>query len=104
MTSPLHTIEGLTVTEAEVVHDYVQLAFGDEIGISIYNEMEVSPKSTRFEALAGKTVTAVTEREEAIEIKFLDGTLLTIDMHRQAYRGPEALELNRRGYPPVIWN
>jgi hypothetical protein len=86
------------------LHGYVQLHFGDEIGISIYNEMEVSPQSTRVAGLVGKTVTAVTERENAIEIRFLGGPRITIDMHRQAYRGPEALELNHHGHPPVIWN
>ncbi len=104
MNAPLHIIEGLTVTEAEAVHDYVQLAFGREIGISIYNEMDISPKSVGVGALIGKLVLAVTERADAIEIKFADGTLLKIDLHPQAYRGPEALQLNRAGYPPVIWN
>lgn len=92
------------VTEAEVVHDYVQLAFGDEIGISIYNEMEISPFSIRVDALIGKVVASVLELDNSIKIQFVDETQITIDMHRQAYRGPEALELYRQGLPVVVWN
>jgi len=104
MTSPLHNLEGLTVTKVVEIHDYVQLHFGDEIGLSIYNEMQTSPRSTGVAKFVGKTVTAVNESDDMIEIRFLDGSKVIVDMHRQAYRGPEALELNRRGQPPVIWN
>lgn len=104
MTSPLHKLEGLTITEVLEIQDYIQLHFGDDIGISIYNEMEISPRTLTVSKLVGKTVTAVTEREEAIEIKLLDGSQIIVDMHRQAYRGPEALEMNQHGHPPVIWN
>lgn len=104
MILPLRALEGLKVTKVAELHGYVQLHFGAEIGISIYNEIEVSPQSTLVAELTGKTVISVAERENAIEIKFLDKTQLTINMHREAYRGPEALELNRHGHPPVIWN
>jgi len=104
MKSPLHILEGLTVTNSVKVHDYVQLRFGDEIGLSIYNEIEFTPPSTVIAGLAGKRVSVVTERENAIEIRFLDGCRISIDMHREAFCGPEALQLNRRGHPPVIWN
>jgi hypothetical protein len=104
MESQLRALEGLTVTNIVELHGYVQLHFGERVGLSIYNEIEISPESIRVDGLVGKTVTTVTERENAIEIRFLDGTQITIDMHRQAYRGPEALQLNRQGLPPVIWN
>ena len=104
MNSPIRIIEGLTVTRSNTVYDYVQLSFGKEIGISIYNEINISLESISVAVLVGRVVTTVTDHENAIEIKFFDGTQLTIDMHRQAYRGPEALELHRYGHPPVIWN
>lgn len=103
MTTPLHALEGLKVTKAAIVHDYVQLAFGDEIGISIYNKLELSPDA-RLEDLISKIVLRVEESPNSIEIRFLDGAILAIDLHRQAYRGPEALELNRAGHPPIVWN
>ena len=102
MAHPIQILKGLKVTEAEIVHDYVQLAFGDEIGISIYNEIKISPKMP-FEGLVSKTVESVEESDNAIDMNFLDGTKLTIDMRPPAYRGPEAMELNRVGFPTVIW-
>ena len=104
MTSALHDLEGLTVTKVREIHGYVQLHFGNEVGISIYNEMKVSPDSTAIAMLVGKTVAAIDEKDRMIEIAFLDGSRITVDMHRQAYRGPEALQLNRVGQPPVIWD
>ncbi|MGA8549700.1 MAG: hypothetical protein WB678_05650 [Stellaceae bacterium] len=104
MTSPLHYLEGQTITKIIELDDYIQLHFGNEIGISIYNEIEVRPSSSTLTEFSGKTIAAVIEGGTAIEFRFLDGSEINIDMHLQAYRGPEALELNRRGHPPVIWN
>ena len=86
------------------IHGYVQLSFGDKIGISIYNEISIIPEPVQIDELAGKMVTAVIEDGESIEFEFLDGVQLKIDMREPAYRGPEALQLNRNGLPPVIWN
>jgi hypothetical protein len=97
-------LEGLTVTAAEAVHDYFQLAFGDEIGLSIYNEMTITPPAFPFEQLVGKVVISTTESTDAIEIEFSDGLRVLIDLRSQAYRGPEALQLDRVGFPIVIWN
>lgn len=103
-TSPLTCIEGLIVTEAEEVHDYLQLAFGDQIGLSIYNEVSLTPESMRWEQLVGNTVLSVAEEDSFIELTFLDGVRICIDMRPQAWHGPEALQLNRQGQPTVIWN
>ncbi|MEA2795507.1 MAG: hypothetical protein QOI87_2887 [Bradyrhizobium sp.] len=102
MAAPIQILKGLKVTKVEIVHDYVQLAFGDEIGISVYNEMDISPKIP-LERLVSKTVISVKESVNSIDIDFADGIKLTIDMRPQAYQGPEAIELNRVGFPPVIW-
>ena len=104
MNSPLEMLKGLVVTKADIVHDYVQLAFGESVGLSIYNEMSLAPKSNHIGQLKGKCVKSVSESEESIVITFTDGMCLIVDMHPVAYRGPEALQLNRRGEPPVIWN
>jgi hypothetical protein len=104
MTSPLYALKGLTVTEVVEIHDYVQLHFGDAIGISIYNEIEVSPSAVALTEFIGKTIDAVAEHDAEIEFTFIGGNKIKIRMHPGAYQGPEALELNRRGQPPVIWN
>lgn len=102
--SPLEVLAGHAVTNVVELHDYVQLHFGDDIGILIYNDIAIDPAPVRTDELVGNTVKSVSEHANAIKIRFLDRTVATIDMHRQAYRGPEALGLDRRGYPPVIWN
>jgi hypothetical protein len=102
MAAPIQILKGLKVSDVQIVHDYVQLAFGDEIGVSIYNETQISPKMP-FERLLSKTVESVEESVNSIDMNFIDGTKLTIDMRPQAYRGPEAMELNRVGFPTVIW-
>ena len=102
--SLLHAIQGLVVTKAEVVHDYIQLAFGDEIGLSIYSAITVTPQAIAIDELIGKIVIAVAERADVIRLKFSGEMNIEIDLRPQAYRGPEALQLNRKGLPPVIWN
>ena len=104
MTSPLHNLEGLTVTKVVEIHDYVQLHFGDDVGISIYNEIETHPGSTAIAEFVGRIMSGVVERDNEIEFTFLDGAKIRIDMHPEACRGPEALELHRHGHPTVIWN
>lgn len=104
MDSPLQKLVGLTVTRAEQVHDYAQLAFGGSIGVSIYNEYSLVPKKLDIGQLVGAVVTLIAEDDYAIAFSFLGSQRLVIDMHRQAYRGPEALELNERGFPTVVWN
>ena len=104
MKSALQTLRDMTVTKADVVHDYVQLAFGDSVGLSIYNEISLAPESIPFDQLKGKCVKSVVESEESIALEFTDGTRLAVNLHAVGYRGPEALQLVRRGEPPMIWN
>jgi len=104
MKSPLSDLEGMTVTRVVEIHDYIQLHFGESVGISIFNRLEVSPSSISLWELVDKTIRSVVERDADIELAFRDGGGIKIDMRREAYRGPEALQLDRRGQPPVIWN
>jgi len=104
MRSQLDCLKGLTITKIVEIHDYVQLHFGDGVGVSIYNEIEVRPSSATIPQFVGKTITLTVEKAAAIEFVFRDRSRINVDMHRRAYRGAEALELNRRGHPPVIWN
>jgi hypothetical protein len=104
MASALNTLVGLVVTDVVRMHDYIQIAFGDQIGLSIYNQLCEGTELDLSPSLLGKMVASVVETESFIILKFIDQTQLCIDMRPQAYRGPEALQLNRLGEPPVIWN
>jgi hypothetical protein len=104
MKSLLHILEGLSVTEVKEVHDYIQLLFGKEIGLSIYNDRFLIPRTTKLSDLVGKIITSIAENKDSVSLKFIDGTQLTIDMRDQAYHGPEALQLNYPGMPTIIQN
>jgi len=108
MTSPLHLLAGLTVTEAVVIHDYFQLVFGDLARLSIYNDISFifGPMQglAGIDQFRGKIVTAISDGAESIEFTFLDGAGFKANLRGQACRGPEALELYRPGFPLVVWN
>jgi hypothetical protein len=102
--NPLGCLVGRRVTEAVEIHDYVQLAFGTKVGISIYNDFEISPNQVRFHDLTGLKVTAVQSSADQEAILFEDGVSLRVDIRDEAFEGPEAMQLNRIGCPPVVWN
>ncbi len=98
-------IRGAIVTKVTRIHDYIQIAFGDDMGISIYNPFKLIPDDADLSSLIGKEVMKVEERdEEYIKLYLADDFQLIIDIHRDTYVGPEALQLNRRNKPPIIWN
>jgi hypothetical protein len=101
--SPLDEIVGQTVTDAKRVHDYIQLGFGEKIGLSVYNDIHMLPAGASIDDLTGKMVISVDEKQDSVEIRFLDKTAFIIDMRDQAFHGPEAIQLNRVGQTPVIW-
>jgi hypothetical protein len=104
MESPLNCLVGQMITSAEEVHDYVQIGFGEKIGISIYNKFKTSPASTKIDKFVGKNVASVAVNDDVIEILTTDGSKISIDMTNDAWQGPEALQLDRIGFPTVVWN
>lgn len=104
MESPLLDIEGHCVTNVTLVHDYAQISFGANVGLSIYNEFSVLPECLNIFDLDGKFVVAVMQSKDRITIFFSENIKIEVDMRSCAYNGPEALQLNRQGEPPVIWN
>jgi hypothetical protein len=104
MKSPLDTLIGLWVTKVVKIEGYVQLHFGNEVGLTIYNKISLEPLTADAKELVGNMVTSVRSGMDAIEIRFLAGPQLRIHMRPEAYQGPEAMELNRKDLPAVIWN
>ena len=101
-TPALQSLEGEEVTRATKVHDYIQISFGDDVGISIYNDVIFEP-DVDISVLLGRILEAVSQTEENINFLFSGGVTLHIDLHSQASYGPEVLELNRKGFPSVVW-
>jgi hypothetical protein len=101
-TPVLQTLEGRKVTQAIKVHDYVQIAFGDDVGLSIYNDIILEP-DVDISDLLGRQLESTIQTERRINFRFSGGVLLQIDLHPQASHGPEILELNRKGYPSIVW-
>lgn len=102
-TPTLQNLEGQKVTQAARIHDYVQLAFGSDVGVSIYNDVTLTPDMD-LSLLLGHRLELVSQSDMNIELAFSNGLILKIDLHPQAAHGPEVLELNRKGFPSVVWN
>lgn len=98
---PLRCLVGKIVSQAEALHDYIQLAVGDEIGLSIYNDFRLTVG--RLDDLIGQTVTNVATTAEQAVIQFAR-TSLIVDLRNSAYRGPEAMQLDRIGHDLIVWN
>jgi hypothetical protein len=99
----LETLEGHSITEAIGVEDYIQIAFGDEVGISIYNDFHFDPKID-LSQLVGRTLDHASQNEKCITFRFSDPVILVVDLSSEASHGPEIMEMNRRGEPTVVWN
>lgn len=95
-------LQGLAVTEARTVGDYLRLAFGDRVRLSVFNVFTLMPAGT-VGALVGKIVAVIDEAPTSIAIRFLDGDQIVIDMTPAGYRAPEAIMLHRVGQPMVVW-
>jgi hypothetical protein len=98
----LQSLEDHEVTRATRVHDYVQIAFGDDVGLSIDNDFTVNP-DLDISSLLGRRLKSAAQTEKSIDLVFSGGMLLHIDLQPLAWHGPEALELNRKGFPTVVW-
>lgn len=103
MISQLDVLVGMVVTDALQVHDYVQLLFEQDISLNIYNAWRLC-NGDDLRALHGTTLLKVEEKPETLLFSFSNGKRLDIDLCNDAYNGPEALELNMPGQPPVVWN
>jgi len=95
---------GLTVTQAELVHDYVQIAFGELAALSVYNSFSLTPEEMYFDDLLGASTTSIIETESSITLSFSNHQRLVVDLSPQAYYGPESMLLNYKGFPTIIWN
>jgi hypothetical protein len=64
--APLESLVGMTVTHAEIVHDYIQLTFETDTGVSIFNDWHFVPETEALHDLIGRHVTAVHSSADAV--------------------------------------
>ncbi|SKA36731.1 hypothetical protein SAMN02745126_05830 [Enhydrobacter aerosaccus] len=102
--SHLHELKGRIVSEASTLHDHMQIVFDSDVSLSIDTGVRIVPPSVLVGDLAGRVVDSVEESRDEIKILFIDGVCIEIDMRPQAWRGPEALVLQRKGRPELVWN
>jgi hypothetical protein len=95
-------LQGLAISEARIVDDYLRLAFGERVRLSVFNAFTLTPMAT-VDVLVGKVVAEIEEAPTSIAVRFLDGGEIMIDMSPTGYRGPEAIMLHRVGQPMVVW-
>jgi hypothetical protein len=103
MRSDLNTLEGMVIENVLKIHDYVQILFEKDIVLSIYNEYKLS-YNDNIGFLKGTKLARVEESPNRIILYFSNGISLDINLHDEAYNGPEALELYIPGRPAVVWN
>lgn len=103
MTSPLRNLIGWRVAKTVSVYDYVQLIMLDGAILTICNEFKVGGGND-FDGLVGRKLIDISETVEEVQFCFEHETSLTVNLRPEAYHGPEAMVLHRKGEPIVVWN
>jgi hypothetical protein len=104
MKNSLEELIGLRVAKAELVHDYLHLVVGESAGIRVFNDYVLTGPSKLPSVLIGLMLTQVHQDESEVVLSFEGDIKLVISLLPEAYKGPEAIVLNRDGAPPVVWN
>ncbi len=102
MNGALTEAVGLKVSKFVRVHDYVQLLFGENISITIFNDFMTNVGDMSL--LEGRCLLEVEESAEQLVFYFSEAARLTVDLSDQAYHGPEAVAMHRKGKPTIVWN
>jgi hypothetical protein len=101
----LDVLQDRVVRSAAHVEDYFQLRFELGSALSIYNKMSLAgPVAEDLDAIQGKRLLIAEEYEEAVVLRFDDGSVLEVDLRDEAFNGPEAMALHVPGEPIVVWN
>ena len=97
-------IAGLTITQAQRIHDYVQLGFDNGWGLNIYNRI-VSPEISEsfLRRLADCIVEAEDVRDGRYVLRLDGGMSIAVGIEDDDYNGPEAMELIKPSGVRVVW-
>jgi hypothetical protein len=91
------------VCEAELIHDYAQLRFTDDIVLKLNNALELdghlltnsSSGRISLASIVGRTVSDIARAADHIVLNFRDGPTLTMRLEAPATHSQEALQLSR---------
>jgi hypothetical protein len=95
-------LAGMMVYEACYVHNYVQLGFDPDHGLTINNKFELVG-AEHIGHLVGKRLKSFSSISDRIVLEFEGQAQLIIDLRENAWRGPEALELHGPNNLIVVW-
>lgn len=105
MTSKISLLSGLKVTNIELTSGDAGIRFDNGAVLIIYNKFSTKGvNDLEVGQLEGKIVVKAEENNKLILIRFNDDSEIVVDMHDEAYTGPEALQLRIPGMPIIIWN
>ena len=97
-----HTVN-LVIKSALMVEDYLQIVLSDGAVLSVYNPFLCEGVS--FADLKGCTLCEIREDEAFnVIVLALDQGSLRVNVHPDAWTGPEAMALHEQGHSIVIWN
>src|SRR5579862_2203622 len=103
MKNPLQELVNLRVTQARIVHDYLQVVLGGVAGLRIFNDYTMSGGKQPTELL-NLVLLDASQNASEIVLRFENGITINVGLLPEAYHGPEAMVLNREGQPIVVWN
>jgi hypothetical protein len=81
----------------------LQLIFGELAGIRVMNDYSLTGVR-EISNLTGLELTHVHQDNSKVVLSFEGDVKMVISLLPDAYKGPEAIVLNREGLPTVVWN
>ena len=107
----LQVLKGKVPSGVDVVHDYVQIRFGDSTVLTLNNQLSLNGQKCLEEnrsassliSIIGHPVEAAYIAEETFVLE-LPGIELTMDLREGAWSGPEALVLSLPGGETIVLN
>ena len=92
------------VREADVIRDFVQLCFHDDVLLTLHNDVELdgqrvtnsSAGRTLLASIVGRMVNDVERAADRIVVNFRDGPTLTMSLQPAASPTAEVLQLSAR--------
>lgn len=100
--SLLQQLVGSVVKEVNRIEDYLQIEFTDETVINVNNNFEFN--GDNLKSIEKEELLSIFECDSRIDLHFRNDKMISVSLLEKDYNGPEAMELHRKGKPPIIWN